>query len=432
MTLAGGGHAAVWFEMGGTVTMHTSVRTDTSSGSGSSNWKRCTASQCLGEEVIQGACLAHASDEELVAYRESLQPGHGFSAKGVEMTPELWAKMRKLTTMASYPHIVVLPLFLIGAVFPFKIVLREATFRSHVSLTGAILEQGCEFTECTFEAGLSMDYMDSRNGPSFFQNCTIAQDLSASYAHTNQYIAFVSSEITGAVRTLGVTGDFRLDECTVTGPCDLKTSKLDHLSVASSVFEGNVDMTGVESTSIRAAGVRFSGSPAKIGPLTATSIDFAGAQFGGRVEIAARADRISFTGSSFPAGGRLELESGEVDLAGVTLGAPLAIVGDNQVAVTSIQNADAGSLTLSHLDLSNCLFHGAHGLESIGLEPSVRLRTPPPMRARRRCTADEFAWRVSSPGERAGVSGGAKTGRSPPQPIQAAAASEGSERPLPV
>jgi len=326
-----------------------------------------------------------------VAYATGLPPANAFSARGIEMTPELWTHIQQL--VSSSPGTISRPLSFVGALFPFKIAMSNAIFEKNLTMNGAILEDGCEFTDCTFKSGLGLQYVDFRNGPGVFRNCTVEGYLSASWAHTGKHIAFMSSKMQD-VDARGLSGTFQLNACTVTGSCSFKDSNFDNLVLASTLFEADLDITNIEAASIQAAGVRLPTAPVpKIGPLTAKRIDFDSVQFGHRVDLTASADHIRFSGAAFPSGGRLKLGGGAVDLSRVTIGAPLAVIGDNTIAVTSIQNADAGSLTLSHLDLSTCHFHGAHGLEAIGLESTVRLRTPPRMRARRRCIADEALWR---------------------------------------
>ncbi len=86
-----------------------------------------------------------------------------------------------------------------------------------------------------------------------------------------------------------------------------------------------------------------------------------------------------------------------VRLDRLILGARLTVVGDGSASVSSMHNTDAGRLTLSAVDLTNCSFYGAHDLESLRLEPTVILpRAPGWWRTRRNCIADEFRWRAKN------------------------------------
>jgi hypothetical protein len=60
--------------------------------------------------------------------------------------------------------------------------------------------------------------------------------------------------------------------------------------------------------------------------------------------------------------------------------------GSRRASVTSLENADAGSMTFSNVDMSKCFFFRAHSLGSIGIEPTVGFGTTPVQHwVRRRC-----------------------------------------------
>jgi hypothetical protein len=317
----------------------------------------------------------------------------------VEVTEELW---NWILREASYPDgSINVMLACGGAVFPFKLRVNDRLFRQNVSFVGAILEDGCEIRNCEFRGGLGLNFVDFWNAPGYFEQCTIKQDLFVSYTRTDQHIAFVSCPIDGKVTAEGVACDFRLENCDISGPCDLSQGAVSHLSLANTVLRGELTATDLEAGWVRAPGLELvSGSV--VGPMTVkTWVELSGARFTRRVQLVVDAATLTLAGAMFAEGGRLEVQRANIGLDRLILGAHLSIVGGNSAAVSSLRAADAGMLSLSTVDLSDCRFYGAHNLQALTLEPTVALRSPPPrLRTTRRCIADEFDCRAAGSGWR--------------------------------
>jgi hypothetical protein len=393
LTVASGQRAEVWLEAGaGRVALHT-VRVN---GGGAAYWKRCSEAGCFGAAIgSSGGCLAHVGKDERENYfHKVLSESQALTLQGVEVTEQLWDELLRSLSSDGKPRRVKPQINCSGAVFCFKIRLSDWAFDGGLWLTGAVLEDGCEIRQCNFQ-GLGLSFVDVTDGPAYFPNCTIGRDLWLSYAHCDkQHVAFVDCEVHGDVQGEGFVGDLRLDQCSLQGACHLPKGSFKHLSLAESRVSKELNLAGLEAEFMRAPGLEAMTS-SSFGPITVKSYcDISGAQFGARVQLTVSAESLDLRGATFQRGGRLEVQRALVDLERVILGAPLTVVGTS-AAVKSIRDADAGSLSFAHIDMSRCLFYGSYGLRNITLEPTVELRSSPkPFRTRRRCIADEFAWRA--------------------------------------
>lgn len=390
LEVAGGSRAEVWLERGHNV-VHRKIRPN---GQGTSNWVRCTQPECLGEAIVTaGPCFVHADDRQRDAYHANkLARGHSLSLRGAEITPDHWELL--MTFLGTCGGLTKYSFSFAGAEFTFKPRITDVSFSGHVSFDSAILAEGLEIARCHFRRGLGLSFVDFRRGPGYFKGCEIDSYFNVSYAHTDQHIAFDSCSFSEGVHADGVTRDFRLDNCEVTGPCELRKAKLANLSLVGARLRGEINVAELESEHVRAQGL-IATEARKIGPFWVNStLDLSRSQFRQRAQIIADAGVLRLFGASFAAGGRIEVERANVELSSVITGGPLAVVGKGSAMVSSVVDADAGDLILSHIDLTRCFFYGAHGLETLTLEPTVRLPSaPPPLRAKRRCIADEFAWR---------------------------------------
>jgi len=185
-------------------------------------------------------------------------------------------------------------------------------------------------------------------------------------------------------------------------------------------------MAEVRANHLNAENSEFATSPI-IGPVTAETADLSGAQFKRRVHLDLTASRLNLNGCSFHGGGRVECSKAEIDLTGLVVAGPLLITGSDGASVKAIENADCGHLSLSSLDLSTCRFYGSHDLQAIVLESTISLSPAPGrMRSKRRCIADEIAWRAENSRWRSKdwskllqsreSSSGSSWGRRPPPP----------------
>jgi hypothetical protein len=195
------------------------------------------------------------------------------------------------------------------------------------------------------------------------------------------------------VRFTGFVGDLRFDQCRIHGALDINQGSFKHLSLQKLQLSGQLHSRDLEGEWMRMSNAVLA-SATTIGPAALNTYDFSGATFQSRVQIFLKGQRARFPNAVWQHGGRLEMEDGQVDLQSVVLGAPLALIGKGAASLVSIQDADAGAMSVSTMDLSRCIFRGAHRLQDVSVDSTVKLPRAPRFRARRRCVADEFGWRA--------------------------------------
>lgn len=145
------------------------------------------------------------------------------------------------------------------------------------------------------------------------------------------------------------------------------------------------------------------------------------------VRLQVAVSEMSLAGAQFAAPVVLSVRYGAVDLTDVAADAPLTVAshpapfktgnaeamdewslsGDVRAKVTSLAGVDAANAVLTDVDLSGCVFSGAHHLDQIRLEGRCLFATAPrgwqrgrgriPMRrwTRRKVLAEEAAWRAA-------------------------------------
>jgi uncharacterized protein YjbI with pentapeptide repeats len=146
---------------------------------------------------------------------------------------------------------------------------------------------------------------------------------------------------------------------------------------------------------------------------------------GVRLQVAAR--QVVLAGARFAEPSVFSVRYGAVDLADVAAGAPVTVAwhaapfthvngmlmedqgldGDARAAVVSLAGVDAANIVLSDVDLSSCVFSGAHHLDQIRLEARCLFASAPrgrhwgralvPVRrwTRRKVLAEEAAWHAA-------------------------------------
>lgn len=398
-TTSAGGSAvgAVWLDYSSsTVTLHTEHRTSTGSGSGAVNWERCDKPDCLGSKLPNATtCLLHANGQDRTShYRQVSSTGAPLILSGVVIDAMLW---QEAMSAVSAHERVRPPIQCLGAVFPFQIRGTGVMFSQNVTLTGAILEKGMQLHSCEFKSGLQMDFVDFDDSVAFLKECSFDSDVSSRYGHmeeNRQHLAFAACRISGNAVMPGFVGDLRFDECSIEGSLDVANAKLSHLSMADLHLRRQFEAHDLEAPFVRSSNANFGGAIA-VGPISARVSDFSRSVFVTRTQVILKGERADFRGTTWPMGGRLEVEDANLDLGSAALGGTLTIVGSGSASISSIRDADAGLLAMSTLDLSRCVFRGAHRLQEMSIDSTLNLPLAPshPLRARRRRVADEFSWR---------------------------------------
>lgn len=396
MSTGGNGQAAFWLEVGSRVVLKSQWScAGRGGGLGDGGWQRCGVSACLGSAIgPSGECYIHASGAEQNAHAKEVRAGRKtLDLRGTEIKYIEWAEI--LANFEDDVGAIAVPISCSGALFTERIRMEEHAFKRGIGFLGAIFEAGLYVQKCTFERELDIRFASFVSGPAGFHNCKIST-LHASFCNTQQSVGFISCELTGEVSAEGVQRDFRFENCHLRGLCDMSGADVDALILKGSRFDGGLRMCDVNAKNLYCPDIEVS-TATTIGPLNASGADMSNSTFERQARLIVKTPTLNLSGSAFNGGGRIECKEAKVDLSGLVVGSPLLIIGADGAAVLSIQDADCGHLRLSSLDLSDCHFYGCHDLQGIILESTVSLPNPPkPLRARRKCVADEFAWRSAN------------------------------------
>jgi uncharacterized protein YjbI with pentapeptide repeats len=162
----------------------------------------------------------------------------------------------------------------------------------------------------------------------------------------------------------------------------------------------------------------------RLGPFSvAAALLIDGCVFSERVSLSVRARSLSASWAVFPEGVRLSISDADLDFEGVDFGRASTVTSvpvpailplastcvfaereSKRARLLTVHGAQVAFLSLSGLDLKDCRFFGAHGLESLNVEPSCEWRhTPDHWRCiDREMLAEEQAWRSSYAASRRG------------------------------
>ena len=139
------------------------------------------------------------------------------------------------------------------------------------------------------------------------------------------------------------------------------------------------------------------------GPLLAWArISLDRASFEAPVRASITSPDISCKHAAFAGRTVLELRSGAVDLADAEFALPSTVAGFGETSglkprITSVERANLVNVTLSHLDLSDCTFVGAHGLDGVRFEDVEWATVQNIWGTHRRAIADERALAPGTP-----------------------------------
>ena len=391
------GQAEIWLEEAGSQTAMYTVHPN---GAGNSVWKRCDVIGCLGEAVIQETkCLRHAERPLVLSYLASLGvsgEGFGVSLRGVQVSRELW------NTIFSSPIVrgreLLVPIDLTGADVEARIWLDGCRLKT-ILLNGAIVREGFQLNHCEFMDQLSADYTFFNAGPPSFIDVVFHNSVYISYAHTERVsIGFSDCQFEAQFMGDGMSGSLFVERSHFERDLHLKGAKCEALVLTDCTIEGALEVEGARFGLFRVPNLRTT-STYRLGPICSENdISLERAEFRANVAMTLESKILDMSGTQFPRGGQLHISASKVNLNQVVSGGPLLIAGENRdrrPVVVSIQGADAGQMTLSNVDMSSCFFYGARGLETVTLEPSVKLApSPAGFDTTRRCIADEFAWRA--------------------------------------
>jgi hypothetical protein len=366
-----------------------------------SRWRRCHVDTCLGSAVVQdGACLRHANPSARTQYlSRGTGAAHALSLQGVVVDQALLDEIRASSAVSR--KTMLRPLLLTGADVT-NLDFSGWEFVEACSLSGAVFHE-----KAAFEGSVFHKFFDARgahfdDSVGYFSGSTFKHDVHLSYVHSErQSIDFSSCTFTKKVIAQGVDGSLLLYDSSCEGDLILTntamTVRLDDASVT-----GSLDTAGSRCGVFLASRLRADGARS-LGPMEIqSSCILADARFAERIRIEVSANSLDMSGVRLDKGGRVEADVQEIRLERLSTGSAVSISGSKRSqakpVISSINNADVGAMSFAQVDMSRCLFYGAHDLDKTRIEATVTLPRAPRWRSRRQCVADEFVARQHAPG----------------------------------
>lgn len=397
VTLPNDGRSEMWFEQRGSrVELHCTRILSTSSGSGGTNWTKCSEHGCLGEALPQfDTCFAHSQATERQNYLGRLRDaGRALSLRGTNLSQKLWDEI--VVSAAFKDGTPLVPITMAGAEVDAEIRFVDQKFEFDLDLSGASVFRGMSFKRCEFSASFIAHHARFVGPPAFHQ-CIFHENVDISFVQVHRVsFGLEASTFERAIKADGFNGGgLILSGSRIAGDASFRNSAA-HLILNEAVLNGSLDLADSECVGLN--GERLSVTSAtRLGPFSVQSLHLPGATFSARVLIEVRAENVNLSSAVFDAGGLVILHGAEINLEQVRLGGPLRVSGtpgsEKKAEILAVRNSDAGNMSFSHIDLSRCSFQGAHSLGSIDLDSSVSFSSGPRWARRRRFIADEYAWR---------------------------------------
>ena len=383
-------------------------------GSGTGYWDACQSEGCLGEAVDRNArCLLHATPDMREQYLSSLTNGElqRLSLRGVSVSQELLEVV--LRSHIFRDKRVMIPLDLTGADMDARATLADYKFDQYVTLNGSIIreQKGFRFERCEFRRGLTGSYCLCDGGVPAFINSKFLEDVNISYmAVERTSLGFTDCEFSKSLIADGLhfeKAGFHIRNCTVRANMYVRNALIAVIQMEGGEIGEEIDITGTRCEAFRAQHITAQMAH-QLGPIeVANDCTLAHSRFHSRIRIELRSSTLDLIGTLFSKGGSIIARQSRMTLKQVSVGTSLLVAGlsenEDRPEVLSVQDADAGSMAFNNVDMSRCVFHGAHDLGRVVIEPTVTFAGTPARRffSRRRCVADEFAWRLNAGGLRA-------------------------------
>jgi uncharacterized protein YjbI with pentapeptide repeats len=274
---------------------------------------------------------------------------------------------------------------------------RRPVFFGEVRFEDAVFSGDADFHNVTFR------------GPAYFDGAIFEGRADFRRAQFLDHADFDNVEFKGSVNFRGAIFDDHagFEKARVVGEDAL---------FAAAEFRGDVDWKGARFGRNLVLTEAVFRRARRFGPLVvrkALRID--GCVFTERVAIEVRTKVLGATSTVFPEGARIAVLDADVNLEGADFGRASTVssfsveesaMADDQhdtaaegagsySRLLTVQGAQIASLSLSAMDIKQCRFFGAHGLESLNIEPNCEWRhTPEHWRCiDREMIAEEQTWR---------------------------------------
>ncbi|MBA9005959.1 pentapeptide repeat-containing protein [Thermomonospora cellulosilytica] len=334
-------------------------------------------SQACGAVCLPGGdrCLAHAGEQAREEFLAGLAPGAAIDMRGVPFTADL---LNRLLEAVRDPQADARPCFgrarFDGASFSGDARFSSTSFSGDAEFGGASFFGDVGFLRASFSGAAGFGGA-SFSGDVHFGGTSFSGDVRFHWASFSGDARFSSTSFSGDAHFMGASfsGDAYFGGVS---------------------FSGNADFVGA----------RFAGDArwlsCRIGVL---SLDGVVAE--GEVWVEAAAGQVSARRLRSTGRVALRLRSARVNLTELVCSGPVSVHalaqpipnvpdldGPTRVMAISLRGVDAESLTLTDVELSECLFAGLHRADQIQLDGHCRFAPGP--RGRRRVLAEEHHWRA--------------------------------------
>lgn len=351
----------------------------------SSHSELCSSRDCDSPPFTDCHCLDHTEDAELEAAVNRWRLGKPLDARGLTISSEGLERLLRTLVQATKSQSKPLDPDQ-SACFPGTVLFDGAHFDGPADFSGVIFNGPASFDHAVFEG--YADFRRTEFGDhADFDNAEFQDGVSFRGAIFNDHAGFQRAAILGRSASF-ISVKFR-------SYVDFELAR----------FDADVELKEATFQLART-----------LGPFSvAGHVEFDGCVFDERVAIEVLAEQISATSATFADGVRISVAEGQLRMDRVDFGAvatlsrlpslvlpPSRGIDAQQLQrlatvpqLTTLQGAQVASLSISGIGLANCRFFGAHGLESIVIEPSCSWRHPP---ASRRCIdrkmiVEEQEWR---------------------------------------
>ncbi|MFE5862146.1 DUF6207 family protein [Streptomyces virginiae] len=407
-------------------------------------WPACAAGGgCFGVPwAAHDRCLAHLEPEERRQALGALSPGAAVDCRGVPFTQQLLEELKAAVGNTFGEALFGRARFLEPADFESVQFAGDAFFWLAHFADDALFDEVtfselALFEEAIFELGASFEHAEFHS-LAWFQDTVFGPDADFAHATFDRGVFFSRAQIFGEAAFHGAK--FAADATFVSVEISEK-AWFDGVT-----FSQDAVFAGARfNTDARFPGTEF--AQRLVGPIVCGGVmDLAHTALRAPVRIRIAATRISLYGAQIEAALTLDIRYAIIDLLDAVLSQPVAInfhprpidfnnapvpedplTGQEQrPSVVNLAGVDVAFLALSGVDLSDCLFTGAHHLDQLRFEGHVLFaEPPPPVRARlpmrrwtrRRTIAEEHHWRaLPLPGRRAARSRAWQPGPSHPDP----------------
>lgn len=384
------------------------------------DWPTCLHDGgCEGVRWSTTHCLAHLDEPAQISALAALHPGSDIDLRGTPLTAGLLAR-------------------LLDALAPDD---ENAVPRiGRARFDGARFGEEAAFVRANFTGGAHFARTQFI-GETFFSNVKFDKPADFQHAEFNHLVMFndVNFEEDAVFDRGQFSGDVAFREVRFGGRATFESAKFDCAAIFEKTrFAEDVWFTGAQfEDDVRFSDTRFSENAwyddARFKKPVAGRLVCRGTISAKRivaertVRLRAVAEAIDLTGASFASPCVLAIRFAKVDLTDVETAAPLTVTTaatlplaedptmrpavsskDPRAKVLSLAGTDASNIVLADVDLSGCVFSGAHHLDEIRLEGRCLFAAAPrgwhagrsliPLRrwTRRKVLAEEVAWRRST------------------------------------